>query len=691
MHGHAVDGLFLLMDDFVSGTARGAGLADKLRLALPPLLFGLRLWASVCLALYVAFYLQLENAQWAGTTAAIVSQVSLGASLRKGSFRMIGTLTGAVAAVILASWFPQSRVGFFLGLALWGAACGLVATILRNFTAYGAALAGYTAVIIASDALGPTGGANNEIFMLAVDRVAAIWLGIVAAGIVAACTDFGGAKRRLCRQLAGLSAEIARGFAATFSLPGPEQGKTRTARRAFAARVVALGPVIDEAIGEASRLRYRVRGLQASVDGLFAAISGWRAVATRIERSSGEAGKREAGVVFGRLPGTLRAELTEGDAAVWAAEPSRLRLDCRRAVRALILLPADTPSLRLMADAAAATLLALSRALDGLSLLRDERQVAPQRYMRHPIADPLPAILNAARVFVTMAAVELFWVVTAWPSGGGAMDFVAIGVILFSPQEDRAYATARIFLIGTGLVAALVWLINFAVLPAAHTFLGFGLALGLVLVPVGVLSLQPRLGPVFASMIVFFIPLLGPANQMTYDPEQLYNATLAALVGIGAAALALVLLPPLPPALRARRLLTLTLRDLRRLAAGSTTWTAGNWEGRVYGRLTVLPASAEPLQIARLVAALSIGPEIVHLRRFAPQLGLASDIDAALGALAAGDSAAAIRRLSRIDSRLAARSGIGAGATMRLRARSRILAMTETLAQHAAYFDGRAV
>jgi hypothetical protein len=33
----------------------------------PPLLFGLRLWASVSLALCVAFWLQLDNPCWAGT------------------------------------------------------------------------------------------------------------------------------------------------------------------------------------------------------------------------------------------------------------------------------------------------------------------------------------------------------------------------------------------------------------------------------------------------------------------------------------------------------------------------------------------------------------------------------------------------------------------------------------------------
>src|SRR5260370_1615902 len=88
-----------------------------LRSAVPALLFGLRLWAAVCLALYIAFWLELDNAYWAGTSAAIVCQPSLGASLRKASFRMIGTVVGAVAIVVLTACCPQSRIGFLAGLA----------------------------------------------------------------------------------------------------------------------------------------------------------------------------------------------------------------------------------------------------------------------------------------------------------------------------------------------------------------------------------------------------------------------------------------------------------------------------------------------------------------------------------------------------------------------------------------------
>ena len=117
-------------------------LKEALRAAGPPLLFGLRLWASVCLALYIAFWLELDTPSWAGTSAAIMCQPHLGASLRKGWYRLIGTIIGAVAIVVLSACFPQDRAPFLVGLALWGAGCALVATLLKNFAAYSAALAG---------------------------------------------------------------------------------------------------------------------------------------------------------------------------------------------------------------------------------------------------------------------------------------------------------------------------------------------------------------------------------------------------------------------------------------------------------------------------------------------------------------------------------------------------------------------
>ncbi len=298
---------------------------DALCSAGPALLFGLRLWAAVCLALYIAFWLQLDNAYWAGTSAAIVCQPSLGASLRKGWFRVIGTVVGAVAIVVLTACVPQNRLGFLLGLALWGAGCGLLATLLRNFAAYSAALAGYTAVIIASDELGAVGGANNDVFMFAVARASEICIGIICAGVVLATTDFGGARRRLAAQIAAISAEIAGKLAGTFLLAGPEQSKTRPIRRDLIRRVIALDPVIDEALGESSDLRSHSPALQAAIGGLFAALSGWRSIAVHLEllrtartssRRCDELGGRSVARVSGMRCGGAGSDSRPGPHAV---------------------------------------------------------------------------------------------------------------------------------------------------------------------------------------------------------------------------------------------------------------------------------------------------------------------------------------------------------------------------------------
>src|SRR5215472_14874998 len=243
--------------------------AQALRAAGPPLLFGLRLWASVCLALYVAFWLELNNAYWAGTSAAIMCQPHLGASLRKGWYRLIGTVVGAVAVVVLTACFPQDRAPFLIGLAVWGAGCALVATVLKNFAAYSAALAGYTVAIIASDQLGATGGPNGQAFMLAVTRASEICIGIVSAGIVLAGTDFGQARRRLAALFAAISSEITGRFAGTLAVARANFDDTQELRRELTRRVIALDSVIDEAFGEASQLRYYSPVLQTALGGLF--------------------------------------------------------------------------------------------------------------------------------------------------------------------------------------------------------------------------------------------------------------------------------------------------------------------------------------------------------------------------------------------------------------------------------------
>src|SRR5262249_11187481 len=205
-----------------------AVLANAAQSAGPPLLHGLQLWASVCLALYLAFWLQLDKPLWAGLAAALACLPVLGASLRKGWFLMIGTVVGATMIVVLTAFFSQDRIAFFGLLALWGGICAFGATVLHNFASYAAANAGFTVVIVAADDLGATGGASPDVFLLAVARAAEMCIGVVCAGIVLAGTDLGGARRRLAASFTTLVVEIAGRFTRMLALVGPQLPDTQT-------------------------------------------------------------------------------------------------------------------------------------------------------------------------------------------------------------------------------------------------------------------------------------------------------------------------------------------------------------------------------------------------------------------------------------------------------------------------------
>jgi hypothetical protein len=157
---------------------------------------------------------------------------------------------------------------------------------------------------------------------------------------------------------------------------------------------------------------------------------------------------------------------------------------------------------------------------------------------------------------------------------------------------------------------------------------------------------------------------------------------LAIVSGFGAAALSFRLLPPLSPAFRTRRLLTLTLRDLHRVIARTSAWTVEGWQGRGFGRLIALPNEADRLQRSHLLAALLVGAEIIRVHRIAFELGLNTELEDALGPLSRGDVTAATAGFAALDRSLAARGVLGV-----LRARARVLAISEALTQHAAYFE----
>jgi uncharacterized membrane protein YccC len=660
-------------------------LVERIGATTPALLFGLRLWASVCLSFYVAFALELSEPTWAATTAALVCQPVLGASLRKASFRMIGTVVGAIGIVILAAPFRQDRAGFLIGLALWCAVSAFVATLLRNYAAYAAALSGYTAAILANDVLGPVGVNSGDVTLLAINRALEICIGIVCAGVVLALTDLGHSRRKLAAELTSLSTAVMDGFADCLLTASPDLTRFQGLRRDLLRRVIALDPMIDAAIGETSDLRYRSPVLQRAVLGLLETISAWRKAAYEMALNGNETTKSEARVVYDQLP----RDRLSGDPSSSRKNPAELRQACCLAVRSLAHLRAETPSQTLLADSAAKGMLAMARALNGLTSLVDPRDMIPVRgRVRLHVADWLPPSINALRAFLSIGAISLFWIASAWPGGAMAITFCAVVVVLLPLQGDLAYSASMTFLngcvLGTGVAAVLV----FGILPRVVTFPTLCLALGLALVPLGFLFALTRNQLFLFAATIFFVPLLSINNRMTYDPLQFWNSAFAILAGIAVGAVAMLILPPVSPAIRSSRLLALTLADLRRLAKRAPSpRREDDWELHGLARLLAMPEQTDPMDRAEIAAALAVGIESVRLRRVVPRFVPNSAVDAALQALAEGRSGEATERLKDIDRQLAALPRSGGRVVLRLRASLRV--MCGQLSEYGPFFDQR--
>lgn len=637
------------------------------------LLYGLRLWASVSLALLVAYWMQLDNPYWAGTSAAIVCQPSLGTTLRKGQFRAVGTFIGAVMIVVLVAIFPQSRAGLLISLALWSAICGFFATVLRNFASYAAALAGITAAIVFADVADDPAGT----FDFAIIRATEICIGILAAGLVLTLTDFGDARRRLARGFSDAGQAAITGIAGMLAV-GSDSTASRTGRRQLARNVIAMDAMIDEAIGESSDLRSLA--LQAPVAGLFMALSAWRTIGNQLDSLAKDRGRQLAALF---LPSV--AEVSSAD---WLHHPEAVGVAYRVARQRVQGMGVPDLDTRVLVDAMDVALHALERVANGVTLLVAPGREQPdwsRKYLH--VADFLPAILNAFRIIVALATAELAWIATAWPGGQTMITFAAICVILFSARSEDAYPTTVAFATGTAISVAIAAIVNFAVLPALHGFVELSLVLGCVLVPVGALSAGTWRKPVFIGMLAVFISILAPANQPVYDPGTFFNSALAIAVGTVVAAISLRLIPPLPPEWRIRRLLALTLRDLRQLATGRRWPSRSKWIDLTCQRLAALPPQATLEEVAQLLAAVSAGEAVIELRNSGVDGAARVMLERALANFAMADVVGARDWFARFCELQPAGAATGSLPGLRVRATAAVIALI--LRRHAGFFSTR--
>ncbi|MPT24323.1 MAG: FUSC family protein, partial [Starkeya sp.] len=282
-------------------------------------------------------------------------------------------------------------------------------------------------------------------------------------------------------------------------------------------------------------------------------------------------------------------------------------------------------------------------------LLLNERNSPRLAPLRRPfvITDPLPALLNGLRVFLAVLLTSAFWVVSAWPNGAFAIVFAAIGTLVFGSFGDQARAFAKDYAMGAATMVGLGGVLYFAVLPGLSTFPALLALLFLLYVPLGVLQAGSWHNVAFLGMSIAALPLLGVGNPTSYDAAAYFNLALAIVTGTVIGTLFFTILPMVPPPLRARRLVGLSLRDFRRLPRSPGATTALRWAARLTRRAEALPPQATPEQAGSLMALLALGQAVLQLRALATDAPTGRALQHALDALAAGQVATARDALSK--------------------------------------------
>src|SRR5258707_1003321 len=122
-------------------------------------LFALRIWAAMMVGLYAAFWLQLESASSAAVTVGILALPTRGQAYHKAAYRILATIVGVVASIVIAGLFAQSRILFVIGFAGWLGLCVYAGGLLDGDRAYSAVLSGYTVALVAESGGGAARGA----------------------------------------------------------------------------------------------------------------------------------------------------------------------------------------------------------------------------------------------------------------------------------------------------------------------------------------------------------------------------------------------------------------------------------------------------------------------------------------------------------------------------------------------------
>ncbi len=583
--------------------------------------FSLNSFVAAMIALWIAFSIGLPRPFWAMLTVYITAQPLTGALRSKAVYRVIGTVGGGAAAVLIVPTFVNSPLLMALVMAAWTGFCLYLSLLDRTPRAYVFMLAGYTTAIIGF----PSVAAPGAIFDTALARVEEITLGILCATVVHTVVFPSGVGRVLNGRIAGFLRDAERWIGD--ALINRRPAADREDRRRLASDVTELHVTSSHLPFDTSHLPMRIRTVRALENRLAYLLP----LISALEDRLAELGAQDQ---------ALTALLSETTA--WAETPADARADAealRARCRAL------TPDIGGRADWP--TLLRINiliRLEELIQALQDSRELArfvagdaavasdrvrallalPQRRRLH--LDHGMAILSGLALMAAVLACCALWISTAWPEGAIAATMAAVFCSFFAAQDDPAPAIVN-FLVWSVAALPLAALYLFAILPAIDGFPMLALVLAPALLVIGYLQATPSWGPRAIALLIGFAGALGLQATFNANLPEFVNGNLAQIVGVAVALAATRLFRSVGAGWAAHRILRRGWSEVAALARRREQVDADAWIATMLDRVGLVSARlalAEPeetLDAYDALADMRVGLNIIDMETVAASGG----------------------------------------------------------------------
>ena len=499
--------------------------------------FGVRVWVAVVVALGASFWLELEAPSTAAITVAILAAPTRGPALEKACYRLLATIIGVAAAIVIVGLFSQARDLILAAFAGWLGLCVYGAGLLDGNRAYAAVLSGYTVAIVAIEQL----DAPQNVFETGMARGAAIAVGIVAVAVVNDLLGAPDSHPQLAVQLAAIHRRL-RDYAKA------------AIRDEATDPVTAAGLLRDIAALHSEMASLATESASGSIRSAAARST---AVALVTELHAARAVNALRGTADPALH-ELMASALDRSGQHSSISSTSWRYDTERGA------PGLSPPLGWVFGE---LLRRDEEAREGLAALRSGAR--PRRTWRTPLYRSHRIAAEAGiRSALCFALASAFLVLAGWPQTDFALALVVIVIGLGAITPSPRGFTVMAF-VAAPIAAVLAGTLEFLILDGATEFPLLAIALAPFMIGATVLMTLPNrmLSALGRLNLIFILGILAPSNPQSYNPEAYLFTSLFVCIATALLLVAQVLIPPVSDERRQKVLMASARGDLDRVAS----------------------------------------------------------------------------------------------------------------------------